>query len=82
MEVSENESKKAMEPGGPELIETVVSLTGLPEPLMHLELERILGGAGHNKQDVTLDQLRQALAIYLEMTMKDELADEEMIFSE
>lgn len=52
--------------GGHELIDTVVSLTGLPEGLVQEELGQIIQNAGHSTSTVTLDQLREAMLAYLE----------------
>jgi hypothetical protein len=54
------------EPGGQELLDTVASLTGLPEGLVQQELHEMLAVAGQNAGNVTLDQLRQAMLVYLE----------------
>ena len=69
MDVSKNEKTNNEDLGGQELIETLVSLSGLPEPLAHEELDEILKMSGHTpgtKTDLTLDQLRAALLVYLE----------------
>lgn len=64
MDVSNRE-----QPNGEELIDQIVSLTGLPQPLVHEELRHILQ---HSKQvldsegPLTLDQLREAMLAYLE----------------
>jgi hypothetical protein len=73
MEVSEQQN-----PNGAELIETVVSLTGLPEAdqtQMHDELDRILASAGCAKENLTLEELRTALLGYLE-TLQEEIDDD------
>lgn len=67
MEVSKNK----VESSGQELIETLASLTGLPEPWVSQELIQILEKSGQNAQDVTLEQLRDAMLIYLEMVQAD-----------
>jgi hypothetical protein len=53
---------------GGQLIDTLVTLTGLPEPVAHDELDQILALTGRDgvRADLTLDELRQALLIYLE----------------
>ena len=51
---------------GPELLSTVASLTGLPEPLISEELRQILCENGHETESLTLEQLRHALLGYLE----------------
>ena len=72
MEVSNQE----MEPGGEELIQTVVNLSGLPESLAQNEMDRILELSGQNSNNLTLDQLRQAMIAYLE-SMHEEFAASE-----
>ncbi|MCM2276544.1 MAG: hypothetical protein NDJ89_00525 [Oligoflexia bacterium] len=66
MDVSNHAQKNRPEPDGQELIETVVSLTGLPQPLMEQELGEILEGAGISSNTCTLEQLRSAMLAYLE----------------
>lgn len=83
MEVSEGGSKavpdtpapEPNEPGGQELIQTVVTLSGLPESLVRLELDQILENSGQSSQNLTLDQLRQALAAHLESLQADFMDD-------
>jgi hypothetical protein len=53
-------------PGGLELLDTVAQMTGLPEPLVQQELHEILESAGQNAGSVTLEQLREAMLLYLE----------------
>lgn len=70
--------------GGSQLIDTLVTLTGLPEPLAHDELDEILTLSGHHasdRADLTLDDLRQALITYLEALRPDEDADSPESFS-
>lgn len=57
---------KTEESGGEALIDTLVSLTGVPTELMQAELSQILEISGHNSEDLTLDQLRMSLVTYLE----------------
>jgi hypothetical protein len=64
-------SKIEVEPGGQELIETVVTLTGLPESWVRTELDQILEQSGQSSNDVTLGQLREALVAYLEAMQAD-----------
>jgi hypothetical protein len=66
MDVSDRDNAFQVEQEGQELIETVVSLTGLPAPLMQKELQTILETAGQNTSDLTLDDLRAAMLTYLE----------------
>lgn len=66
---------------GNQLFKQVLSLTGIQEESMAQELDSILGRAGVDKNQMTLDQLRQALMDYLtelhlEMEAKS-LQDEE-----
>ena len=69
MDVSSYES----EPGGQELIQMVVSLTELPELMIQRELEQILeiperdSPKRDSSEDVTLEQLREAMLAYLEL---------------
>jgi hypothetical protein len=51
---------------GQELLDSVANLTGLPEPLVQQELQQIISSAGQNAGSVTLDELRQAMLLYLE----------------
>lgn len=67
MEVSESQT----DPDGHELIETVASLTGLPEPWVLKELDHILEQSGQNPGELTLDQLRESLVLYLESIQAD-----------
>jgi hypothetical protein len=62
---------KNKEPGGQELIEAVVSATGLPGNLVEDELQTIIRNTGHAPTDLTLDKLREAMIAYLESTYKD-----------
>ena len=57
--------------GGRSLIQTVVSLTELPEPLMHQEISEILELSGHRSESLTLEQLRAAMLSYLESIQAD-----------
>jgi hypothetical protein len=59
-------SNRHEEATGQELLDSVANLTGLPEPLVQQELQQILEGAGQNAGSVTLDELRQAMLLYLE----------------
>ena len=53
---------------GENLIQTLVTLTGLPEGMAHDELDQILSMSGHQEKrsDLTLEELRAALLTYLE----------------
>lgn len=59
---------------GSELLDTVASLTGLPEELVQNELHELIAAAGQNAGNVTLDQLRQAMLLYLETLAQQEEA--------
>jgi hypothetical protein len=72
MDVSMGESNSS----GQELIKTVVSLTGLPEPVMRNELNEILENAGQTSHDLTLDQLREAMVAYLEALQASLIAED------
>lgn len=63
------------EQSGAELISTLVSLTGLPESWVRTELDGILAQAGCSRETLTMDQLRVALAGFLE-GMREELDSE------
>jgi hypothetical protein len=61
---------------GEKLIETLVTLTGLPENLAHQELDQILDMSGHSSESrttLTMDELRAALLTYLEALAPDSL---------
>ena len=62
-------------PDGPELLEMVISLTGLPEQDVQNELEQIFHQSGQSLTDLTLDQLREVLAAYLEAMGPELLAE-------
>ncbi len=61
---------------GPDLLNQVVTLTGLPNDLVELELLKILETQGCKEETLTLDELRVALLAYLE-SMKGDLCDPE-----
>ena len=71
MDVSNHGSIEAQieaqeEKGGPELLNQLVSLTGLPENLVHQELSDILRLSGKDSAELTLEHLREAMLKYLE----------------
>lgn len=66
MEVLSTEKSNVFGLGGQSLVQTVVSLTELPEPLVHQELDQILQASGHRSESLTLEQLRAAMMSYLE----------------
>lgn len=51
---------------GDELFGQVTVATGLPADLVSDELERLLGKAGIKREDLTLEDLRQILAEYVQ----------------
>lgn len=60
------------------LFDKVVQNTGLPEDLISDELSQLLKGAGINKSDVTLDELRDVISNYLQdvlLKAKEEFVD-------
>ncbi len=61
-------SKTKLGLNGHGLIEKVIALTGLPENIIRTELELLLSQLGKCTETLTLDQLRDALAAYLEQT--------------
>jgi hypothetical protein len=71
MDVSNREG-----PDGSQLIDVLVSLTGIPAPLMQQELEKILQFTGREAENLTLDELRSALASYLENVQNDLFTEE------
>lgn len=64
MDVSEKNTQSGE--SGQALLDTVASLTGLPEGLVQQELHEMITAAGQNAGSVTLDDLRQAMLLYLE----------------
>ncbi|MCM2322027.1 MAG: hypothetical protein NDJ90_02070 [Oligoflexia bacterium] len=77
MDVSNRVEENRPEPGGQELIDTVVSLTGLPQPWVQDELGEILDNAGVSSGTCTLEQLRAAMLAYLESMEETVRAAEE-----
>ena len=70
--------------GGLELLNEVVSLTGLPEQWtseVQAELTSIVKTSGHAPQNLTLDELRASMVAYLE-TLQKEFEDQEQLESE
>lgn len=61
---------------GNDLLNTVIQATDLPESLIEKELHQLLSSAGFNKDTVTLDDLREVMAQYLQ-TVFLELAENE-----
>ena len=67
------------EPVGPELLETIVRLSGLDEKKARTELEGMLSSSGHEGvENLTIDDLRASMLQYLEemnRTMVDSSAE-------
>jgi hypothetical protein len=67
------------EPVGPELLETIVRLSGLDEKKARNELEGMLSSSGHEGvENLTIDDLRASMLQYLEemnRTMVDSSAE-------
>lgn len=72
MEVSKLENQ----PGGAELLEQVVMMTGLPKELIMTEMNQILARSGVSPQKMTVDDLRNAMVHYLESLQGNFLTDE------
>ncbi|MBN8539186.1 MAG: hypothetical protein J0L82_02275 [Deltaproteobacteria bacterium] len=67
---------------GTALINELSHATGLPDDLIGEELSRIIAGAGMSTSDVTLDELREMLAAYLQDVLieaKDSFLEEPVI---
>ncbi len=67
MEVSDEKSEYC----GQELVESVVSLSGLPEMVIRSELDELLDQHGFSHDDLTLGELRVAMLSYLEAINED-----------
>jgi hypothetical protein len=80
MDVSDRDKSTSTSPLGDELISTVVSLTGLPAPLMQQELQNILESAGQKTSDLTIEDLRAAMLTYLE-SLQSEIENADQLTS-
>jgi hypothetical protein len=70
--------QKTFEP----VFEQVTMATGLPKNEISAELHHILSAAGLNSENLTLDQLRMALADYVQdvlVAAKEELAEAQRV---
>ncbi|MEK6705875.1 MAG: hypothetical protein AABZ06_08810 [Bdellovibrionota bacterium] len=76
MDVSDS-TENETEAGGQELVDKLVSLTGLPKTLVYKELDSILANTGQEVNDLTLETLRSAMLLYLESIHSDFVASEE-----
>lgn len=47
------------------LLEELAKATGLPENLVHRELNALLAKSGRDSSNITLEQLREVIAEYL-----------------
>lgn len=56
---------------GMELLNELSAATGLPDALIGEELSRIVAGAGKTTDTITLDELREMLASYLQDVLLD-----------
>lgn len=56
---------------GIELIDELAQASGLPTDLIGQELSRIVADSGKDTSDVTLDELREMLALYLQDVLVD-----------
>ena len=74
MEFLNGESSETL--SGPKLVQAVTALTELPEEFAREELKRVLEHSGQSSDDLTLDQLRAAMLVYLE-SMQDSLSFDE-----
>lgn len=54
---------------GEALIKTVIESTGLPSETMAQELDRLIAKAGLRKDSLTLEDMRNILADYLQDTL-------------
>jgi hypothetical protein len=75
-------SERELELNGQILLQTIVSLTGLPEDLIRGELDQIISGSGQDSKSLTLEQLREAMVGYLEGMQADFVAEDEAVISE
>jgi hypothetical protein len=65
----------APETSGAELINEVISLTGLPSQELQEELRQIVKNSGHDQESLTLEQLRAAMIAYLEAIQAEHLSN-------
>ncbi len=57
---------------GNELFEQVIVLTGLPEEQVATELTRLLGHAGTCPEQMTMEDLRHAILVFLGEVLRSE----------
>jgi len=70
--MAHSEAPKNPSQSGPELIETLIELTGLPKTAMEKEISAIMAQSGKSTDSLTLDDLRGALIEYLEQLSAEE----------
>lgn len=71
-------------PSGKKLFDEVTDATGLPGEAVSKELEALLAGSGLQKNDITLEELRQVLAAYVQdvlLAAKEEYEREQELIS-
>ncbi len=61
----------SVQSNGQELLEQVISLTGLPDSMVRSELGGILENSGISSESLTLESLRSALLEYLQKLAPD-----------
>jgi hypothetical protein len=78
MDVSKQKQLKEpqADPAGAELIQQLVSASGLPEAAVHSELSEICAVAGTDPGNMTLDELRAAMLSYLEQLERESASNE------
>ncbi len=64
---------------GKKLFNTVVAATGLPEGAVGAELGCLLANAGKNPETMTLDDLREVMAEYLQMVLLETKENKERL---
>lgn len=58
-----------------ELVKTLISATDLPEKALTKELEKIFSQHGTTVEDISLDQLREIMADYLQTVLLEAKED-------
>ena len=64
---------------GKRLFNTVVASTGLPQGAVSAELECLLAEAGKNPEAMTLDDLREVMAEYLQVVLLETKENKERL---
>ena len=72
---SEDKFEATSELYGRELITAVVSLSGLPEDAAIRDLETVIDSSGGRYDQLTMEQLRKAMLLYLEHVHEELSAD-------